>query len=108
MALNFKTTFVLVLANGFFLFSCKNTQIDNNQKVNIEKTTDQLTENNKKMLIGSWEDQSKSALHFSLFEDGTAQSDNMATLLYQRWSVKDNKITLEKQKVSETRSLPRM
>ena len=33
------------------------------------------------------------ALHFTLFEDGTAKSDNMETLLYKSWSVKDNKIT---------------
>jgi len=27
-----------------------------------------------------------------MFADGTAQSDNMKTLLYKKWSVKDDKI----------------
>lgn len=46
------------------------------------------------LLIGSWEDQSESALHFSLFSDGTAQSDNMKTLLYKKWELKNNLLYL--------------
>ncbi len=46
------------------------------------------------LLIGSWEDQSESALNFSLLSDGTAQSDNMETLVYQRWEVKNNQLYL--------------
>lgn len=34
-------------------------------------------------------------MHFSLYADGTAESDNMATLLYQKWNVKDNQLYLE-------------
>ncbi|MDP8268494.1 MAG: lipocalin family protein [Candidatus Tenebribacter davisii] len=49
---------------------------------------------NTKHLIGSWKDKSSAALHFSLFSDGSARSDNMKTLLYQKWSAKDNKLTL--------------
>ena len=45
------------------------------------------------LLIGSWKDTSPSALHFTMFEDGTAKSDNMKTLLYKNWSVQGNKIT---------------
>ncbi len=29
------------------------------------------------LLIGSWLDSSESVLHFSIFQDGTAHSDNM-------------------------------
>jgi len=50
--------------------------------------------NNTKLLIGSWKDKSSAALHFSLLSDGSARSDNMQTLLYQKWSVKGNKLTL--------------
>ena len=50
--------------------------------------------NNTKLLIGSWKDKSSAALHFSLLSDGSARSDNMKTLLYQKWSVKGNKLTL--------------
>ncbi|MCK9628570.1 MAG: lipocalin family protein [Bacteroidales bacterium] len=47
----------------------------------------------QELLTGSWKDTSPSALHFTLFKDGTARSDNMKTLLYKNWSVKDNQIT---------------
>ena len=36
---------------------------------------------------GSWHDNSHAALHFSLFKDGTARSDNMETLVYKNWRV---------------------
>src|SRR5690606_920406 len=47
----------------------------------------------EEFLVGSWKDTSKSALHFTLFKDGTARSDNMKTLLYKNWKVKGNQIT---------------
>lgn len=65
----------------------KNIEIDE-ETVQIEKPVAA-----EQLLVGSWKDTSPSALHFSLFEDGTAKSDNMKTLLYKLWSVKDNKIT---------------
>jgi len=33
-------------------------------------------------------------LHFSINADGTAKSDNMETLLYQKWEVKNNQLYL--------------
>lgn len=45
-----------------------------------------------KLFVGAWEDSSEAALHFSLFEDGTARSDNMKTLLYKKWRVEKDKI----------------
>jgi hypothetical protein len=65
----------------------KNIEIDE-ETVQVEKPVAA-----EQLLVGSWKDTSPSALHFSLFEDGTAKSDNMKTLLYKSWSVKDNKIT---------------
>ncbi|QIG88478.1 AraC family transcriptional regulator [Chryseobacterium sp. POL2] len=42
MALNFKTTFVLILSNGFFLLSCKNTQQHIHKKI-IEIAKEKLS-----------------------------------------------------------------
>lgn len=39
------------------------------------------------LLIGSWLDDSKAKLHFTLFENGKASSDNMKTLIYKRWTL---------------------
>lgn len=47
----------------------------------------------KELLVGSWIDTSVSALHFTLFKDGSARSDNMKTLLYKDWNVEVNQIT---------------
>jgi hypothetical protein len=49
---------------------------------------------NKNFLIGSWQDQSRAALDFTLFADGTAKSDNMQSLLYQRWRVQESRLYL--------------
>ncbi|GAA4441464.1 hypothetical protein GCM10023091_26770 [Ravibacter arvi] len=46
------------------------------------------------LLIGSWLDLSQAALHFSMFEDGTARSDNMKTLLYKKWRVAGDTLIL--------------
>ncbi len=65
------------------------------QKVKQEKENLSAKQTiNPKFLIGSWKDKSSAALHFSLLSDGSARSDNMQTLLYQKWSVKSNKLTL--------------
>jgi hypothetical protein len=50
----------------------------------------------KTQLIGSWLDTSERELHFTLFKDGTARSDNMETLLYRKWHIEgDNLILME-------------
>lgn len=49
---------------------------------------------NEKLLIGSWLDQSEAKLHFSIIENGHARSDNMKTLLYEKWKLKGTKLIL--------------
>lgn len=45
-------------------------------------------------MVGSWKDMSPASLDFTLFSDGTARSDNMATLLYKQWYVEDDTLYL--------------
>ena len=90
--MNFKN--LLLLGSGIFIISCQNTNKDANQDLTDHSKIEKSAVTNTSSLIGSWEDQSEKALHFTLNADGTAQSDNMATLLYQQWSVKDNQLFL--------------
>ena len=50
---------------------------------------------NSKLLIGSWLDRSKTKSHFTLLENGVAKSDNMETLVYKRWSVRNGSLFLK-------------
>jgi len=90
--MNFKN--LLLLGSGIFIISCQNTNKDANQDLTDHSKIEKSVVTDTSSLIGSWEDQSEKALHFTLNADGTAQSDNMATLLYQQWSVKDNQLFL--------------
>ena len=90
--MNFKN--LLLLGSGIFIISCQNTNKDANQDLTDHSKIEKSAVTDTSSLIGSWEDQSEKALHFTLNADGTAQSDNMATLLYQQWSVKDNQLFL--------------
>lgn len=90
--MNVKNIFTLLLVIGIIMISCNNKKKTNNG--NHQKTIEQKSTINKELLIGSWNDQSSSALHFSLLLDGTAKSDNMETLLYQKWKVKGNQLYL--------------
>lgn len=92
--MNFKNILTLALLSGFFLISCKNTKKNSDEGFTDQKKTEQRSTIDESYLIGSWEDQSEKALNFTLYADGTAQSDNMATLLYQKWSVKGNQLYL--------------
>lgn len=85
----FKISFLTLAI--FTLNSCK----EDPKNIEIEEETVEIEKlvAAEQLLVGSWKDTSPSALHFTLFEDGTAKSDNMETLLYKSWSVKDNKIT---------------
>lgn len=67
----------------------------NNKNTANNKTASAIEnrEVDKNLIAGSWEDTSQAALHFTLFKDGTARSDNMKTLLYKKWSVKGDQIT---------------
>ena len=54
--------------------------------------------------MGSWLDISESKLHFTLFEDGSARSDNMKTLLYKKWQVKGNNLILTQESIGNANS----
>ncbi len=88
---------ILLFSLGILFFvSCNNERKSTesnkiNPEVQREIESDSII--NKQLLIGSWKDTSESALHFTLFEDGTARSDNMRTLLYKNWKVSGNQIT---------------
>ena len=90
--MNFKN--LLLLGSGIFIISCQNTNKDANQDLTDHSKIEKSAVTDTSSLIGSWENQSEKALHFTLNADGTAQSDNMATLLYQQWNVKDNQLFL--------------
>jgi|SRR5690554_1473457 len=73
------------------LGACKNdTKTTENKEVDSEH---QKSEVENELLVGSWLDSSDAALHFTLFNDGTARSDNMKTLLYKNWKVQGNQIS---------------
>ncbi|WP_084668426.1 lipocalin family protein [Arenibacter nanhaiticus] len=59
----------------------------------IQNEDNQSSTVDKELLVGSWKDSSEFALHFTLFKDGSASSDNMKTLLHRTWEVQENKIT---------------
>ncbi|HUH28753.1 lipocalin family protein [Gelidibacter sp.] len=92
LAAKTKITQITFLMVGLLLLgACKNdtkTTMDNEVNSKDQKS---IVEN--ELLVGSWIDASDSALHFTLFNDGTARSDNMKTLLYKNWKVKGNQIT---------------
>jgi hypothetical protein len=90
--MNFKNLLTILLGSGIFFISCQNANKDANQDTTDHSTIEKSAVTDTSSLIGSWEDQSEKALHFTLNADGTAQSDNMTTLLYQQWSVKDNQL----------------
>src|SRR5687768_5463464 len=90
----FKNILTLVLVSGLFLISCKDTKKESDEDLTGQKKIEQKSTIDTSYLIGSWEDQSERALHFTLNADGSAQSDNMATLLYQAWNVKGNQLYL--------------
>src|SRR5687767_6294281 len=102
--MNFKNILTLVLVSGLFLISCKDTKKKSDEVITDQKKTEQKSTIDTTYLIGSWEDQSEKALHFTLNADGTAQSDNMATLLYQKWNVKDNQLSLVEKSVGNKQS----
>lgn len=87
--MNTKNIFIILLLSVISFTSCNTTS-----KKSTDDVIEKMSNIDTSLLIGSWEDQSESALHFSLFSDGTAQSDNMKTLLYSHWEVKKNQLYL--------------
>jgi len=97
MKIKFNKLLTLSLACGLIFFgSCKeNEKIkDDKSEIEIQVKTKSDTNIDKNLLIGSWLDASEAALHFSLFEDETSRSDNMKTLLYEKWRLEGNKLIL--------------
>lgn len=89
-----RTILGLLLLGLISLGACKESKKageKNIKKDGVEKSEVLV---NKQLLVGSWLDTSASQLHFSLLEDGAARSDNMATLLYQKWRLEGNKLIL--------------
>ena len=73
------------------LFSCNETTNSNRgRKAILQNRNDN---DYRKFVVGSWKDTTDAHLHFTLFEDGSARSDNMETLLYRKWKLNGNKIT---------------
>ena len=89
MQVKIKHTLFLIMGI-LMLFACKRSVTNNG--INLENTLPERSLVHKELLVGSWKDTSGSALHFSLFPDGTARSDNMKTLLYKSWNLKKDKI----------------
>jgi len=92
--MNFKNLLTILLGSSIFIISCQNTNKDANQDLTDHSKIEKSAVTDTSSLIGSWEDQSEKGLHFTLNADGTAQSDNMATILYQQWSVRDDQLFL--------------
>ncbi|MBE9467055.1 MAG: hypothetical protein IMY72_01890 [Bacteroidetes bacterium] len=88
-----------IMFAGMFKFNIlanmKGYDVDGNL-IELEHTNFEIK---KKQLIGSWLDTSESKLHFTLFKDGTARSDNMETLLYRKWRMEGNNLILTEESV---------
>lgn len=95
---------ILLLGSGLFLASCQNAQKDVNQASTDHAKREKSTTTDVSDLIGSWEDQSEKALHFTLYANGKAQSDNMSTLLYQQWGVKGGELFLVAKSIGNKQS----
>ncbi|GAB7087494.1 lipocalin family protein [Marinifilum fragile] len=89
-----RTILGLLLIGLISLGACKESKNTGEKNIKKEGVATSAAPINKQLLIGSWLDTSASQLHFSLLEDGTARSDNMATLLYQKWRLEGGKLVL--------------
>lgn len=86
---NLYKTIYLILMLPLLTLSCQKNQEKVDEKTVLNEFA--ITEGN---LVGSWKDSSPAALDFTLFEDGTAKSDNMGTLLYKKWYLEGNTLYL--------------
>ena len=102
--MNIKYVLMPLIGSALLLLSCQNAKTDSNQETTDLETVNKDSVQHYDLLIGSWEDLSSSALHFSMFEDGSAQSDNMATLLYKSWHVENNVLSLVAESIGNKQS----
>ncbi|SHJ68336.1 Lipocalin-like [Arenibacter nanhaiticus] len=87
---------VLFLIGILSLGSCRNegkNATESKVTSEIQNKDKHSSTIDKELLVGPWKDQSEFALHFTLFKDGSASSDNMKTFLYRTWEVQGNQIT---------------
>ncbi len=98
-----KSIFLSVILMGFFIFSScsenKKSEEVNKQEIKTqnEQQATQKPEFDKEIqqFVGTWAEQipnSDDELIFKLNSDGTAESVNMATLLYKKWKLDGDKI----------------
>lgn len=80
-----------LLAGSILIGSCNNEESTETSSITAQETGRAAADDH--LLVGSWKDTSQAALHFTLFKDGTARSDNMETLLYKTWSVNGKQVT---------------
>tara|TARA_R110001632_G_scaffold153500_6_gene271345 strand:+ start:140 stop:559 length:420 start_codon:yes stop_codon:yes gene_type:complete len=91
-----KLSTLLMITGVLAIGSCREDKNKNHGQGNIEQEhLNQISADIKEdLLLGSWLDTSESALHFSLLPDGSARSDNMATLLYEKWRLEGTNLIL--------------
>ena len=89
-----RITYRLVLIGFILGAACTGKKNVDEKRTSKTPLAETATTIDKKKLIGSWLDPTASKLHFSLFQDGTARSDNMKTLLYQKWRLNETTLIL--------------
>ncbi len=96
-----KLPILLMITGVLTIGSCRDIKNQDSDQGNIEKEhfNHFSADINEELLLGSWLDTSESALHFSMFKDGTACSDNMATLLYEKWKLEGTNLILTVQSI---------
>ena len=91
--LTFNKILLLTLLSITLVFSSCTHKQENTKSANNKKEKNERFYIDKKLLAGSWKDNSDARLDFTLFEDGSARSDNMKTLLYKKWVLNKNQVT---------------
>ncbi len=90
-----KIILTIVILAGFTLLSCNRPL--KQEKINTEGSVPKA-ENSKNPLTGSWVQPNpineKEVQGFTLKNDGTASSINMATLVYKKWWTEKDKLIL--------------
>ena len=77
---------LMVFIITMVLFSCKTPE--------TKKHTPRMTQTvDTSKIYGYWEDQSPAKLNFSIATKGRVKSENMKTLLYEKWEIDGDSIT---------------
>lgn len=95
-----KKKLTIALLGLITLYSCNQLKKEKstNNKISVVKTEDK-----KKILIGSWIEPNpineNEVQGVKINSDGTAESINMASLLYKKWWIENNKFILVAQSI---------